>query len=102
MAQASCGVHTTACTYPTLSGVLFVDPDSNVAVAAAHSWRVDTTTGYQTCLIEASIDSRLLEYPKHTVSSLASMLLVKSVLILPLAGMPTTLGPRLPFSYALW
>ena len=65
MAQVSCSVHTTACTYPTLSGVLFVDHESNVAVAATHSWQVDITTGYQTCLIQAAIDSRLFEYPEH-------------------------------------
>jgi hypothetical protein len=65
MAQVSCSVHTTACTYPTLPGVLFVDRESNVAVAAAHSLQVDITTGYQTCLIQASIDSRLFAYPEH-------------------------------------
>ena len=65
MAQVSCSVHTTACTYPTLSGVLFVDHESNVAVAAARSWQVDITTGYKTCLIQAAIDSRLFEYPER-------------------------------------
>ena len=65
VAQASCSLHTAANTYPELPGVLFVDNEGNVAVAAAHNWQVDITTGYQTCLVQASIDNRLFEYPKH-------------------------------------
>ena len=65
VAQASCSLHTTASSYPELPGVLFVDNEGNVAVAAAHNWQVDVTKGYQTCLVQASIDNRLFEYPKH-------------------------------------
>ena len=72
VAQASCSLHTTASSYPELSGFLFVDNEGNVAVAAAHNWQVDVTTGYQTCLVKASIDNRLFEYPEHR-SSLPSI-----------------------------
>ena len=70
--QASCSFHTTSNSYPELTGALFVDNEGNVAVAAAHNWQVDITTGHQTCLIQASIDNRLFEYPKHH-SSLPSI-----------------------------
>ena len=39
---------------------------SLVAVAAAHDWKLDDTKGYQTCLIKASIDSRVFKYPDHS------------------------------------
>ena len=44
---------------------MFIDNEGNVAVAAAHDWKLDDTTGYQTCLIKASIDSRVFKYPEH-------------------------------------
>ena len=30
------------------------------------TWKLDDTTGYQTCLIKASIDSRVFKYPEHS------------------------------------
>ena len=63
--QASCNVHTTASSYPELHGCMFIDNEGNVAVAAAHDWRLDDTAGYQTCLIKASIDNRVFKYPEH-------------------------------------
>ena len=63
--QASCNAHTTASSYPELSGCMFIDNEGNVAIAAAHNWRFEDTTGYQTCLVKASIDSRLFHYPEH-------------------------------------
>ena len=44
---------------------MFIDNEGNVAVAAAHDWRLDDTAGYQTCLIKASIDNRVFKYPEH-------------------------------------
>ena len=44
---------------------MFIDNEGNVAIAAAHNWKVEDTTGYQTCLVKASIDSRLFKYPEH-------------------------------------
>jgi hypothetical protein len=44
---------------------MFIDNEGNVAIAAAHNWRFEDTTGYQTCLVKASIDSRLFKYPEH-------------------------------------
>ena len=63
--QASCNVHTTASSNPELHGCMFIDNEGNVAVAAAHNWRLDDTAGYQTCLIKASIDNRVFKYPEH-------------------------------------
>ena len=45
---------------------MFIDNEGNVAVAAAHDWKLDDTTGYQTCLIKASIDCRVFKYPEHS------------------------------------
>ena len=45
---------------------MFIDNEGNVAVAAAHDWKLDDTKGYQTCLIKASIDSRVFKYPDHS------------------------------------
>ena len=64
--QASCNIHTAASSYPELHGCMFIDNEGNVAVAAAHDWKLDDTTGYQTCLIKASIDSRVFKYPEHS------------------------------------
>ena len=50
--------------YPELHGCMFIDNEGNVAVSAAHDWKLDDTTGYQTCLIKASIDSRVFKYPE--------------------------------------
>ena len=63
--QASCNIHTAASSYPELHGCMFIDNEGNVAVAAAHDWKLDDTTGYQTCLIQTSIDSRVFKYPEH-------------------------------------
>ena len=64
--QASCNMHTAAGSYPELHGCMFIDNEGNVAIAAVHNWRFDDTTGYQTCLIRASIDNRLFKYPEHS------------------------------------
>ena len=66
--HVSCRAHTTNISHPELSGVLFVDNNGNVAVAAAHNWKIDDTAGYQTCLVTAVIDRRLLQYPEHMTS----------------------------------
>ena len=66
--QASCNLHTAASSYPELSGCMFIDNEGNVAIAAAHNWKVEDTAGYQTCLVKASIDSRLFKYPEHCAS----------------------------------
>ena len=63
--QTSCNSHTAASSYPELSGCMFIDNEGNVAIAAAHNWKFEDTTGYQTCLVKASIDSRLFKYPEH-------------------------------------
>ena len=68
MEQASCPVHSAASSYPALSGCMFTNNEGHVAAAAARNWNVEDTTGYHTCLVQASIDSRLYSYPEHSDS----------------------------------
>ena len=63
--QVFCRIHTSNASYPELSGVLFVDNDGNVAVAAAHDWQIGDSAGHETCLVKATIDDRLPHYPDH-------------------------------------
>ena len=60
-----CRIHTSNASYPELSGVLFVDHEGNVAVAAAHDWQIGDSAGHETCLVKATIDDRLPHYPDH-------------------------------------
>ena len=54
--------------YPEFHGCMFIDNEGDVAVAAAHDWKLDDTKGYQTCLIKASIDHRVFKYPDHSAA----------------------------------
>ena len=66
---------------------MFIDNEGNVAVAAAaHDWKLDDTTGYQTCLIKASIDCRVFKYPEHSDTLHILIPLGKSVRIFFVAG----------------
>ena len=48
---------------------MFIDNEGNVAIAATHNWKFEDTTGYQTCLVKASIDSRLLSIRSTVTAS---------------------------------
>ena len=61
---AACKVHQADTPYPELAGVLFVNAEGQTAIAAAHDWQVATTLGYQTCLVRATINDALFQYPK--------------------------------------
>ena len=100
--QASCSFHTTSNSYPELTGALFVDNEGNVAVAAAHNWQVDITTGHQTCLIQASIDNRLFWNIQSIIAVFRALTpLAESIQPLPTIGTSTTLGLRLRIFFAL-
>ena len=68
VAQSSCNVHMAVSAYPEFHGCMFIDNEGDVAVAAAHDWKLDDTKGYQTCLIKASIDNRVFKYPDHSAA----------------------------------
>ena len=80
---------------------MFIDNEGNVAIAATHNWKFEDTTGYQTCLVKASIDSRLLSIRSTVTASRILTPLGTSIQSLHTAGapmMPSLMLPSFVFS----